>query len=160
MFEYNRDGVRERIRSLREKRDMTLKEFSEYLNIPVSSINSWERGVSIPRPNYLKLLADKNEVSENWILYGDVEDYVTDVLVYLNIYEMISEKEFFNIVNLFNKRKAPVGSYNEFATIAREVVDNFDEMLIDEERSFIPYIKPERIASHFQFLNDIEVQQE
>ncbi|WP_067844228.1 helix-turn-helix domain-containing protein [Amphibacillus sediminis] len=160
MFEYNRDGVRERIRSLREKRDMTLKEFSEYLDIPVSSINSWERGVSIPRPNYLKLLADKNDVSESWILYGDVEDYVTDVLVYLNIYEIVSEKEFFDIVNLFNKRKVSVGNYNEFATIAREVIDNFDEMLIDEEKSFIPYIKPERIASQFQFLKDIEVQQE
>lgn len=160
MFEYNRDGVRERIRSLREKRDMTLKEFSEYLDIPVSSINSWERGVSIPRPNYLKLLADKNDVSESWILYGDVEDYVIDVLVYLNIYEIVSEKEFFDIVNLFNKRKVSVGNYNEFATIAREVIDNFDEMLIDEEKSFIPYIKPERIASQFQFLKDIEVQQE
>ncbi len=160
MFEYNRDGVRERIRSLREKRDMTLKEFSEYLDIPVSSINSWERGVSIPRPNYLKLLADKNDVSERWILYGDVEDYVTDVLEYLNIHEMISEKEFFEIVKLFNKHKIPVGNYNEFATIAREVIDNFDELLIDEERNFIPYIKPERVASHFQFLKDVDIQQE
>lgn len=160
MFEYNRDGVRERIRSLREKRDMTLKEFSEYLDIPVSSINSWERGVSIPRPNYLKLLADKNDVSESWILYGDVEDYVTDVLVYLNIHEMISENEFIEIVKLFKKRKIPVGNYNEFVTIAKEVIDNFDKLLTDEERNFIPYIKPERIASHFQFLKDIEVQQE
>src|SRR5690625_4715311 len=160
MFEYNRDGVRERIRSLREKRDMTLKEFSEYLDIPVSSINSWERGVSIPRPNYLKLLADKNDVSENWILYGDVEDYVTDVLVYLKIYDMISETEFFEIVNLFKKANLSVGNYNEFAAIAREVIDDFDEKLIDEEKNFISYIKPERIASHFQFLRDIEVQQE
>lgn len=160
MFEYNKDGVRERIRSLRENKDMTLKEFSEYLKIPVSSINSWERGVSIPRPNYLKLLADKNDKSEKWILYGDVENYVTDVLVYLKIYEMVSESEFYEIVNLFKKANLSVGNYNEFATIAREVIDDFDEKLIDEEKNFIPYIKPERIASHFQFLRNIEVQQE
>src|SRR5699024_8934886 len=139
MFEYNKDGVRERIRSLRENKDMTLKEFSEYLNIPISSINSWERGVSIPRPNYLKLLADKNDISEQWILYGDVEDYVTDVLVYLKIYEMVSEKEFFEIVNLLKKANLSVGNYNGFATIAREVIDDFDEKLIDEEKNFIPY---------------------
>jgi len=139
---------------------MTLKDFSEYLNIPVSSINSWERGVSIPRPNYLKLLADKNDISENWILYGDVEDYIQDLFVYLDLSAKVSEDKFFEIVAILQKSNFKVGDYNKFEEIAKQVIDNYDELIAEEEKTLLPYIKPERIASQFNFLKSTQVQQE
>src|SRR5690625_3885183 len=160
MFEYNRDALAKRIKLLRKKLGMTLKEFSEFMDIPVSSINSWERGVSIPRPNYLKKLSEKNNIDEKWILYGDIEDYVQDVFDYLDLSSKISEDKLLTIVDILRCSNFKVGDYSKFEEVAKQIVDNYEELIKEEEKTFIPYIKPERIASQYDFLKNSQIQQE
>lgn len=160
MFEYNREAVAKRIKELRKKQGMTLKKFSEFMDIPVSSINSWERGVSIPRPNYLKKLSEKNNIDEKWILYGDVEDYVQDVFDYLDLSSKVSEESFFEIVDILENSNFEVGDYGKFEEIAKQVIDDYEELIKEEEKAFVSYIKPERIASQYDFLKNPQVQQE
>lgn len=159
MFEYNREAVAKRIKLLRNKLGMTLKEFSEFMNIPVSSINSWERGVSIPRPHYLRNLAEKNNIDEKWILYGDIEDYVQDVFDYLDLSSKVSEDKYFKIVDILQRSNFEVGDYNKFEEVARQVIENYDELITEEEKMFPPNIKPERIATEYKFLKNAHVQQ-
>src|SRR5699024_6023015 len=125
MFEYNREAVAKRIKELRKKQGMTLKKFREFMDIPVSSINSWERGVSITRPNYLKKLSEKNNIDEKCILYGHVEDYVQDVVDYLDVSSKVSEVSFFEIVHIVENSNFEVRDYGTFEEIANQVIDDY-----------------------------------
>ncbi len=64
MFQYNKQSIGTRIRKIRkEKEEMTLKEFSELLDVPISSIiSSWERGVNVPSSMNLDLISEKTGV--------------------------------------------------------------------------------------------------
>jgi len=61
---------------------------------PISSISSWERGANVPSSQNLQLLSEKTGVKSNWILYGDIADYLQDIFDYHQLNEVISEEKF------------------------------------------------------------------
>lgn len=64
------DGIGERIRCLREARELSMNELEDLLGASRGSVNKWEKG-SIPGGRYLVLLSDFFSVSTDWILRGE-----------------------------------------------------------------------------------------
>src|SRR5690625_1194007 len=100
--------------------------------------NAWERGVSIPRPHYLRDLAEKNNKDEKWILYGEIEDYVQDILDYLDLSSVVTEDMFNEVIDILKKSNFEVGDYSKFEEVAKQVIDNYEELIKEEEKIFIP----------------------
>ena len=64
--------VAERIKMLREQREMTQSELAKRLNITRSSVNAWEQGISVPSTQYIVELAALLHVSTDYLLGVDV----------------------------------------------------------------------------------------
>lgn len=161
MFEYNRISIGRRIKNLRNEMGLTLKEFSEFLDIPLTSINSWERGISIPSPQYLQKLSDKVGKEIRWILYGDIEEYVEDIFDYFELNEIISCEDFTELVNELKNSNFTPGDYKTFRDIGRLVITNLDELIEtkeveQEEKS----LSPQKLVNEFPILKKYEVQNE
>ncbi len=60
--------IDERIKSLREKRDLTQSDLARKLGITRSSVNAWEMGISVPSTQYLVELATIFGVSTDFLL--------------------------------------------------------------------------------------------
>ena len=60
--------IAERIRTLREKNDLTQSALAKKLNITRSSVNAWEMGISVPSTFYLVELASIFNVSTDFLL--------------------------------------------------------------------------------------------
>ena len=60
--------VADRIKFLREQRQMTQADLSKRLGITRSSVNAWEMGISTPSTQYVVELADIFSVSTDYLL--------------------------------------------------------------------------------------------
>ena len=57
-----------KIKSLREKHEMTQSELAKNLGLTRSSINAWEMGLSVPSTNYIVELSKLFNVSADYLL--------------------------------------------------------------------------------------------
>lgn len=57
-----------RLRSLREMKGITRKELAEMIGISESTLQRWERGITLPSLKYIKKLAIALEVSEDYLI--------------------------------------------------------------------------------------------
>ena len=60
--------VADRIKNLREKKDMTQAALAKQLGITRSSVNAWELGISVPSTQYIVELAEIFGVSTDYLL--------------------------------------------------------------------------------------------
>lgn len=60
--------VADRIKALRENKNMTQTELSKCLGITRSGVNAWEMGISVPSTQYVVELANLFHVSTDHIL--------------------------------------------------------------------------------------------
>ncbi len=60
--------IAEKIKSLREKQNLTQSELAKKLKITRSSVNAWEMGISVPSTQYLVELAGLFHVSTDYLL--------------------------------------------------------------------------------------------
>lgn len=73
--------VGQRIKAIREKLGYSMDEFGRLISdSPRSSVNSWEKGVSIPKRDKLEKIAVLGNTIPDKILYGDFQSYVHDLL--------------------------------------------------------------------------------
>lgn len=68
--------VAERIKMLREQREMTQAELARRMGITRSSVNAWEQGISIPSMQYVVELAALLRVSTDYLLGVNVTSTV------------------------------------------------------------------------------------
>lgn len=54
----NKEIVSQKIRELRLKKGMTLKEFGELFDAPLSTVSNWEQGLNLPNKKRLKQIAE------------------------------------------------------------------------------------------------------
>lgn len=70
-------SIGERIRILREREGMSQKALSQKLNIPLSTYNTWERGMASPKPEKILELVEIFNTNLDY-LYGRSDDmYMT-----------------------------------------------------------------------------------
>lgn len=60
--------IADRIKLLREKKELTQAGLAKLLGITRSSVNAWELGISVPSTQYLVELADIFKVSTDYLL--------------------------------------------------------------------------------------------
>ena len=58
----------ERIKTLREQKNITQTELSKMLGISRSSVNAWELGISVPSTQFIVELSDIFHVSTDYLL--------------------------------------------------------------------------------------------
>ncbi len=64
--------VSDRVKFLREQKNMTQSELARKLSITRSSVNAWEMGISVPSTQYIVELANMFQVSTDYLLGVDV----------------------------------------------------------------------------------------
>lgn len=60
--------IAEKIKALRETKNMTQAELAKKLGITRSSVNAWEMGISVPSTQYVVELASLFKVSTDYLL--------------------------------------------------------------------------------------------
>lgn len=60
--------VADRIKTLREQKQMTQTELARQLGITRSGVNAWEMGISVPSTQYIVELANIFRVSADYLL--------------------------------------------------------------------------------------------
>ena len=60
--------IADRIKFLREQKELTQTELSKKLGITRSSVNAWEMGISVPSTQYIVELANIFSVSTDYLL--------------------------------------------------------------------------------------------
>lgn len=77
--------VGKRIKMARQMANLTRKQFTDKYNINYHTLESWEKGVNSVSEENLTLLegffrAEGINVSKNWILYGNTQEIVDDMI--------------------------------------------------------------------------------
>lgn len=67
--------VANRIKDLREQKNMTQAELAKQLGITRSSVNAWEMGISVPSIQYIVELSSLFKVSADYLL--GIDNYKT-----------------------------------------------------------------------------------
>jgi transcriptional regulator with XRE-family HTH domain len=77
----NKTKVGERIREIRTKLGYSMEEFGKLLgDSPRSSVNNWEKGVSIPKRDKLEKIALLGNMMTDQVLYGKADEYLYDLI--------------------------------------------------------------------------------
>ncbi len=80
-----------RIKSIRQSKGKTTKEFGEIIDGASDSLVSrWERGVNLPNNKRLKIIAEYGGITVDELLYGSLESYCYSI--FLNIENEVSDK--------------------------------------------------------------------
>lgn len=99
--------VADRIKSLREKNNLTQTALAKQLNVTRSSVNAWEMGISVPSTALIVDLAKLFHISTDYLL-GINETASLDV-------SRLNEKEImliYDLINYFKSTKTtPNGSF-------------------------------------------------
>jgi transcriptional regulator with XRE-family HTH domain len=76
----NKKRVGERIQEIRKSLGYSMDEFGRMIgNTPRSSVNNWEKGISIPKRDSLEQIAFLGKMKPEQILYGQAVEYLYDL---------------------------------------------------------------------------------
>ncbi|HBC4464417.1 helix-turn-helix domain-containing protein [Enterococcus faecalis] len=77
----NKKKVGERIREIRTNLGYSMEEFGKLLgDSPRSSVNNWEKGVSLPKKDKLEKIALLGNMMTDQVLYGRADEYLYDLI--------------------------------------------------------------------------------
>lgn len=65
--------IKDRVKELRKKLNLTLKEFGEKIGVQSSAVSKWERGENNVPDQVIKSICREFDVSETWIRTGEGE---------------------------------------------------------------------------------------
>ena len=78
----DKQQVGARIKTLRHSKNMTLSDVAEMIHAKgKSTVNSWERGATLPRDKFMNKLCSLFDVSKNYILFGSLDDYLVRLVL-------------------------------------------------------------------------------
>ena len=72
--------IGERLKYIRHVKGLTAKALANILNIPVRTIGGYERDENPPNEKFLKLLIEKLNVNINWLLTGNGDVFINNLL--------------------------------------------------------------------------------
>lgn len=78
----NKNEISQRIIKIRQDNDLSMQDFASLIGVSgKSTINEWEKGRSIPSKKTLAKISEKLNVDANYILYGDFNEYICDLIL-------------------------------------------------------------------------------
>lgn len=129
----NKEQVAQRISDVRTSLSLSISEFGKKLNnTPKGTVNSWLRALALPPTEKVKLIASLAHTSPEWILWGDMKDYVREYLtdkghgMFLQEYPETVAK----INNCLQERGFSNTNYPHYSSIDNlfRVIEAFDEV--------------------------------
>lgn len=115
-MELNNEKFGNFIKSLRTDKNLTQKELGEKLNITDKAISKWERGLSFPDINMLKILSDFFEVDISELLNGE-RGVKQDIDIEKVVNEAIEKYK-----NLEEKRKVKINKIKRIIGVTSFVI--------------------------------------
>src|SRR5690625_6248373 len=73
------------------------------------------------------MISEKSGEDSNWILYGDIADYIQDVFDHYQLNEVINESDFFELEQALIDMKFTPGNLNKFIETAELIIPNFKD---------------------------------
>lgn len=126
--------VGQRIKEIRKKLGYSMDIFGEIVSqSPRSSVNSWEKGVSIPRKDKLEKIAKLGNTTVQQILYGDFESYAKKLIKKEANYTIPQELESALINSI--KEQLPdidIGDDTQILKLMNYMVENMDPASEDD----------------------------
>lgn len=78
----NKKEIGERIHDLRVRKNVSMEELANNIGAGgKSTINTWEKGITLPRPNYLMRLSKYFGIDINYLKYGSLKNYLIDLVI-------------------------------------------------------------------------------
>ncbi len=96
-------SIGERIKILRQNLNMTVKDMSDVIGVPVRTIGAYERDENPPNEKFLTLLLEKFNVNINWLLIGKGTLFMQkqdDIADFISTEYNISKQDAINIIKL------------------------------------------------------------
>ena len=130
---YNSQLLGEKLKSMRQKRDLTQNAMAKFLELSTNTYMAYERGLNIPAANVITNMAEKLEVSLDW-LCRDITINNIEAKTYSDIIRIIVEISDKIFSEIFTERKSGIIFYDD--TIEKFVID-FEKMLNLKESNTI-----------------------
>lgn len=87
--------VGSRINFIRKKLGLTMQEFGHKVsNSPRSTVSTWEHGGNLPSKEKMSQIAKLGQVNEDWIKWGDFEEYINEYISFLGYSNYISNRQY------------------------------------------------------------------
>lgn len=78
----NKKEVGKRIHSLRESKNLSMEALAKLIGAGgKSTVNTWEKGVTLPRERYIKSLANALNVSIEYLEFGSLQHYLESLVL-------------------------------------------------------------------------------
>lgn len=73
-LDFSENTIGQRLHDLRKYRNLSLQELADHIGISRSNLNRYERDISKPTSEYLKILCEFYKVSADYLLFGLAPD--------------------------------------------------------------------------------------
>lgn len=131
-MEVDKKAVGHRISLIRKRKGLTLEEFGKKTADALkSNVSKWERGLSLPNNERLKIIADLGGVSVDELLYGDERHYLAPFIIDIakNYYDWDISKDKEMINHIFNRLNDYSYDDDEYSLLENNK-DTFDRILL------------------------------
>ena len=79
--------ISDKIKMLRENKNLTQSDLAKQLGITRSSVNAWEMGISVPSTQYIVELAQIFDISTDYLLNGLNEKQIKIISNLINYFK-------------------------------------------------------------------------
>lgn len=159
----NKTEVGLRIKGIRKNLGYSMDEFGKIVSeSPRSSVNSWEKGVSIPRKEKLEKIAFLGNTTPQQILYGDFENYAHD-LIDSKLKNRVPKELEYTMIQAIKKLNIEIGDDMQALKMMNYLIENmepadendyFEYSVLNElENLFIAYGDRGEVAKAFVYVD-------
>lgn len=139
-MQLNKINIGKRIKEIRKSGSWTLEEFGELIfKASKGTVSHWEKGSYLPNKERIKQIANIGNVSLNWLMYGDVRDYLEELFP-REFLEDFNEEFHLQLEKKMKSEEIAYDDYGKILSLAIEVnpelikKDEFREKYIDNTK--------------------------
>lgn len=115
-----------RIKSIRNQHSYTMMGFAKLLGISsASTINNWEKGNNLPKPERLEKIALLGNTTVEWIKYGEFKEYVIQLLGTINHENSLNEEELRELIVNLKKKNLTYNNDLKILSCAKKMYPSF-----------------------------------
>ncbi|MHA6057833.1 helix-turn-helix domain-containing protein [Enterococcus mundtii] len=124
---FDKSAIGKRIKAIRENFDCTMEQFGQLIGTTKVAVYNWETGKRFPSDDSLEWLALLGKTTVEWIVYGDIEEYILSLsTIDSSIYTQLKgfyTNHYANNVSLFERyEKATTETRTD---IVKQVVNDY-----------------------------------
>ncbi|MHC5230090.1 helix-turn-helix domain-containing protein [Enterococcus sp. LJL99] len=115
-----------RIKSIRKQHSYTMMGFAGLLGISsASTINNWEKGNNLPKPERLEKIALLGNTTVEWIKYGEFKEYVIQLLKTVDQKKSLDENELLALITALDEKQLTYKNDLKILKCAKKMYPNF-----------------------------------